>query len=139
MAKIEKKKEPIIVGTWVNGDEYETDVEYQVSRKARGLAVRAVDRFDGERAEVYDVKWDGEALTFSTHWPSTGRFVKCRLLAISPNRVDLTYTYTQQEMWHRKGAEPATAPSRRPPARSRVRKSLRAAVGERRRSALCDA
>ena len=133
MAKGAKTKELAIVGTWVNGDEYETDVEYQVSRNGRGLTVRAVDRFDGENAEVYDVNWDGEALTFSAHWPSTGRFVKCRLLAISPNRVDFTYTYTQQEMWHRKGAEPTTAPIRRRVARSRVRKSLGAAVGERRR------
>jgi hypothetical protein len=123
MAKAEKTKNPTIVGTWVNGHEYGTDVEYQVSQKAQGLAVRAVDRFDGERAQVYDVKWDGEVLTFATYWPSTGRFVKCRLLAISPNRVDFTYTYTHQEMWHRKGAEPVTAPNRRPAAGRGVRKS----------------
>lgn len=125
MAKGNKTENPTIVGTWVNGDEYETDVEYQVSRNGQGLAVRAMDRFDGERAEVYDVEWDGEVLTFSTHWPSTGRLVKCRLMAISPNRVDFSYTYTQQEMWHRKGAEPDTAPNRRPHARPRVRKSAK--------------
>ena len=117
-----RRKAQTLVGTWVNGDEYATEVEYHVSPRAKGFAVRAVDRFDGEKAEVYDVKWDGEALSFATHWPSTGRFVKCRLQAISPNRVDLTYTYTQQEMWHRKGAEPVAAPNRRPPARPRVRK-----------------
>jgi hypothetical protein len=76
-----------------------------VSPAGQGFAVQAVDRFDGEEAEVYDVKWDGEILSFATHWLSTGRFVKCRLLALSANRVDFTYTYTQQEMWHRKGAE----------------------------------
>lgn len=113
------------MGTWVNGDEYATEVEYQVSQRPRGFVVRAVDRFDGEKAEVYDVKWDGEALSFATHWPSTGRLMKCRFLAISPNRIDFTYTYTQQEMWHRKGAEPVAAPSRRPAARGGVRKRRR--------------
>lgn len=120
-----KRKPDTLVGTWVNGDEYATEVEYQVSQHTEGFAVRAVDRFDGEKAEVYDVKWDGEALSFATHWPSTGRFVKCRLQAISPNRVDFTYTYSQQEMWHRKGAEPLAAPNHRPAARRRVRKSAR--------------
>jgi hypothetical protein len=98
-------KSHTLVGTWVNGDEYATEVEYQVSPAGQGFAVRGVDRHDGEEAEVYDVKWDGEALSFATHWLSTGRFVKCRLQALSANRVDYTYTYTQQEMWHRKGAE----------------------------------
>jgi hypothetical protein len=118
-------KKPSLVGTWVNGDESETAVEYKVSLGARGLAVRAIDRFDGEKAEVYDVKWDGEVLTFATHWPSTGRFVKCRLLAISANRVDFTYTYAQQEMWHRKGTEPIPALSGRQAARPSIRKSAK--------------
>jgi len=109
----EESKTHTLVGTWVNGDEYATDVEYHVSQGSKGFAVRAIDRFDGEEAEVHDVKLDGEALSFATHWPSTGRFVKCRLLAISPNRVDFTYTYTQQEMWHRKEDEPIPPPNRR--------------------------
>ncbi len=99
-----------IVGTWVNGDECAAGVEYQVFEGQTGLAVCAIDRFDGEEAQVYDVKWDGEVLSFATHWPSTGRFIKCRLLLISPNRVDFTYTYTQQEMWHRKKSEPSPRP-----------------------------
>lgn len=108
----EERKTHTLVGTWVNGDEYATDVEYHVSQGSKGFAVRAIDRFDGEEAEVHDVKWDGEALSFATHCASTGRFVKCRLLAVSPNRVDFTYTYTQQEIWHRKEAEPIPLPNR---------------------------
>jgi hypothetical protein len=116
-----------LLGTWVNGDEYATEVEYQVSPAGQAFAVRAIDRYDGEEAEVYEVKWDGGALSFAAHWPSTGRFVKCRLQTISQNRVDLTYTYTQQEMWHRKGAEPG-APCdagrrRRQPRRSVARRA----------------
>jgi hypothetical protein len=73
-----------------------------VSAAGKEFTVRAIDRFDGEEGEVSDVKWDGTALSFAVHWKSTGRLVKARLHAISPNRVDYTYTFTQQEMWHRK-------------------------------------
>jgi len=114
-----------LVGTWFDGDEYETQVEYIVSCSRGRFTVRAVDRFDGEEGEVYDVKWDGNALSFAVHWNSTGRLVKARLLAISPSRVDYTYTYTQQEMWHRKGTEPTAPPNRRPARRSAIRASRR--------------
>jgi hypothetical protein len=124
---LQKKNEKphTLVGTWFNADEYETDVEYIVSRAGGSFAVCAVDRFDGENGEVYDVKWDGDALSFAVHWNSTGRLVKARLLAISPNRVDYTYTYTQQETWHRKGTEPSAPPNRRPARHGAIRKSRR--------------
>lgn len=116
------EKPHMLVGTWFNADEYETEVEYIVSGVEGSFAVRAVDRFDGEEGEVYDVKWEGDTLSFAVHWNSTGRLIKARLLAISPNRVDYTYTYTQQEMWHRKKTEPSAPPNRRPARRSPVRK-----------------
>jgi len=124
---VQKKKENpcTVVGTWFNADEYETDVEYIVAYAAGSYAVRAVDRFDGEEGEVYDVKWDGDALSFAVHWNSTGRLIKARLLAISPNRVDYTYTYTQQEMWHRKKPAPSAAPDRRPARQPAKRASRR--------------
>jgi hypothetical protein len=105
--QLQKKNEKphMLVGTWFNADEYETEVEYIVSCVEGSFAIRAVDRFDGEEGEVYDVKWDGDALSFAVHWNSTGRLMKARLLTISPNRVDYTYTYTQQELWHRKRTE----------------------------------
>jgi hypothetical protein len=112
------EKPHTLIGTWVNGEEYETDVEYIVSAAGEGFAVRAVDRFDAENGEVSDVKWDGNVLSFAVHWNSTGRFVKARFHAISPNRVDFTYTFTQQEMWHRKGTAPTDSSTRRPSRRS---------------------
>jgi len=111
-AQKKNEKPHTLIGTWINGDEYETGVEYIVSAAGRGFAVRAVDRFDGEKGEVSDVKWDGNVLSFAVHWNSTGRFVKARLLAISPNRVDYIYTFTQQEMWHRKGTALSGSPNR---------------------------
>ena len=42
-----RKQHPLI-GSWINGDEYATEVEYIISGTERRLAVRAVDRYDGE-------------------------------------------------------------------------------------------
>jgi hypothetical protein len=127
---VQKKNEKphTVVGTWFNGDEYETEVEYIVSSGKGAFTVRAVDRFDGEEGEVYDVKWDGDTLSFAVHWNSTGRLVKARLLVISPNRVDYTYSYTEQETWHRKGTEPSASPHRRP-ARQSVKRAARRGGG----------
>jgi len=102
-----------LIGTWINGDEYATEVEYIVSAIGKGFAVQALDRFDGERGEVYDVTWDGTALSFGVHWQSTGRFVKARFLAIYPNRVDYTFTVTKNEIWHRKKSKPTARPNGR--------------------------
>jgi hypothetical protein len=108
------QKPHTLIGTWINGDEYTTEVEYIVASAGESFAVRAVDRYGLEEGEVYDVKWDGTALSFAVHWSSTGRFVRARLQPISPNRVDYTYTFTEQETWHRKETEPTAAPNRRP-------------------------
>jgi hypothetical protein len=99
-----QKPHPLI-GAWVNGDEYETEVEYIVARVGKNFTVRAVDRFDGEEGEVQKVSYDDDTstLSFAVHWNSTGRFMKIRLMAISPNRVSFTYTFTENQMWFRKG------------------------------------
>lgn len=102
-----RKQHPLI-GSWVNGDEYATEVEYIVSGSERRFHVKAVDRYDGEVGEVRDISYDSgtSTLSFTVHWNSTGRFVKARLMAIAPNRVSYTYTFTESLMWFRKGTEP---------------------------------
>lgn len=124
-----RKPHPLI-GRWVNGDEYATEVEYIVSGAGGGFAVRAVDRYDGEEGEVHEVSYDGDSLTlsFAVHWNSTGRFTKVRLVAITPNRVSYTYTFTENQMWFRKGTEPGAAPNRRP-ARQRATRAAGRGVG----------
>lgn len=99
-----------LVGSWVNGDEYATDLEYLVAQAGDRFTVRAIDRFDGEEGAVYDVHYEAETstLSFNVRWSSTGRFLNVRLLAVSPNRVSYTYTYTENQMWFRKGTEPTT-------------------------------
>jgi len=119
--KSSKKAHPLI-GSWVNGDEYATEVEYIVSAVGGSFAVGAVDRYDGEEGEVYEVKREGNGLSFAVHWNSTGRFVKARLQPIGPNRVSYTYTVTQNEMWHRKGTGPTAAHHPARPRTLRVRR-----------------
>ena len=92
----------VLVGVWVSADEYASEVEYSVTAKGMTFSVKAIDGHDGEVADVFEVKWDGEVLSFATHWNSTGRFSRCRLEALSKNRVSLTYTYTDNEIFHRK-------------------------------------
>jgi hypothetical protein len=116
-----------LLGSWVNGDEYATEVEYIVSGEEPRFQVRAVDLYDGEVGEVRDVAYDDSTFTlsFSVYWGSTGRFVKARLVATSSNRVSYTYTFTENQMWFRKGTEPDALPNRRPAHRSAVRSSRR--------------
>lgn len=92
-----------LIGTWVTTDEYGSDVEYTVTDDEGTLTVKAIDPSDKEHAEIRDVEWDGDlTLTFSTYWPSTGRFSKCKFFLSSPNRVDFTFTYTDHDTLLRK-------------------------------------
>ncbi len=94
-----RKQHPLI-GSWVNGDEYATELEYIVSGSEHRFHLKAVDRYDGEVGEVRDISYDDGTSTqsFTVYWNSTGRFVKARLVVIAPNRVSYTYTYTESEM-----------------------------------------
>jgi hypothetical protein len=91
-----------LVGTWFNGDENASSVEFIVTRSGVSYAVHICDRFDGEVADVFETAWDGNILSFAAHWNSTGRFARYRLSLNSSNRLDVTYTYTDNEMYHRK-------------------------------------
>lgn len=115
-SKREGRKQHPLIGSWVNGDEYATEVEYVVSGSQSVFKVRAVDRYDGEEGEVRDISYDDEksTLSFTVYWNSTGRLIKIRMAAISANRVSYTYTFTENQMWFRKGTESGAAPSRRP-------------------------
>jgi hypothetical protein len=105
-----KPKSHPLVGTWFNADEYATEVEFTISRSGDSYAVRVCDRHDGEVADVFETAWDGRALSFAAHWNSTGRFARYRLLHLSANRIDVTYTYTEREMYHRKRTRPKPRP-----------------------------
>ena len=98
----QKPKRDLLLGTWFNADEVETGVEFTITRSGSSYAVRVSDCFDGEMADISEIAWDGTVLTFAAHWNSTGRLARYRLLLLSANRISLTYTYTDNEMYHRK-------------------------------------
>ena len=98
----EKPKRDLLVGTWFNADEYATEVEFTVTKPGDSYVVGVSDRYDGEVADIFETAWDGKVLSFASHWNSTGRLIRYRLLLLSANRIDVTYTYTDSEMYHRK-------------------------------------
>ena len=95
----------------MNGDEISSDVEYRISSKDGLYTVQAVDSFDGEEADVFDVQYQDDILSFATHWNSNGRLVKCKIKLLSENRIDFTYTYSNQEMWHKKQPNKSSDPT----------------------------
>ena len=101
-AKAKTKATDYLVGTWFNADEYGGTVEFTIRRNAEGYSVHACDRDDQEEADIFETNWDRTTLTFATHWNSSGRFARYRILLLSPNRISLTYTYTENELFHRK-------------------------------------
>ena len=102
---IPKKKQPSLVGTWCNADEYATEVEFVITNSGDTLSVRVCDRHDNEEADIFETAYDGSVLSFAAHWNSTGRFARYKLMLLSPNRLSVTYTYTDNEMYHRKRNE----------------------------------
>lgn len=101
----QKPKRDPLVGTWFNADEYDSDVEFVITRAGNSYAVQVRDRFDDEAADIFETTWNGRVLSFAAHWNSTGRFARYRLLLLSANRIDVTYTYTESAMYHRKSAK----------------------------------
>ena len=97
----QKPKRDFLVGIWLNGSEYASEVEFTITRSGDSYAIRLRDGYDGEESEVFEIAWDDGVLSFATHWKSTGRFARYRLSLTSANRLDVTYTYTDNEMYHR--------------------------------------
>jgi hypothetical protein len=91
-----------LVGSWISGTESGSEIEFVVKSHVSGFKVKAIDKFDGEVADVFEIKWDGRILSFGTLWNSTGRFLRCRFLATAKDEISYTYTYTANEIWHRK-------------------------------------
>ena len=90
----------MILGTWCNADD--ESVEFTVTHAGDGYVVQVRDSFDGEKADVFETRWEGGVLSFAAHWNSTGRFARYRLFLFSANRIEVTYTYTDHERYDRK-------------------------------------
>lgn len=78
------------------------DVEHRISTSKGEYKVAVTDTFDGEKAEVYDVKWDGDRLQYKVHWPSTGRFIEYSLTHLEKEKVGISFKYSAQDIWIKK-------------------------------------
>jgi hypothetical protein len=86
-----------LIGRWVSCDDWKSSVEHRISISKGEYKVSVTDLYDGEKGEVYDVKWDGTRLNYCVHWPSTGRFAKNSVALLEKGRLDLCYTYSEQD------------------------------------------
>ncbi len=100
-----QKKKDSFVGVWVSIDEpYTSTVHFTVKKDRQKYTVTALDADDGEKAEVYDVQWDGKSgvLRFSCYWESSGRFTKCKFMQTDEDKISMTFTYTDHDVLVRK-------------------------------------
>ena len=89
-----------LVGNWKAADDF-SDVVVSIVAATDGFSISVVDEGDSEAAEVFEPKYDGHVLSFAAHWPSNGRLIKYRFLLQSEGTIDVTYTYSGQEVWQR--------------------------------------
>jgi hypothetical protein len=64
-----------------------------VTERAGRVRVRAVDKADGEEAEVFDLKQSKRELSFAAYW-SSGQFTQYRLRLYGDTEVLVTFTFT---------------------------------------------
>lgn len=89
------------VGDWVPADMY-SDIVISIDKEGDVYQVSVVDSDDGEMAEVYEVRYENDELSFNVHWSSNGRFIKYGLILTTDKTVRLIYTYSGQETWVKK-------------------------------------
>jgi len=91
-----------LVGTWKCCDGF-SDTRINIKVRAGIFAVSVLHKYDGEQPRVYDITWNDrqQELSFAVHW-SSGRFVRYRFTpSLVEGRLDLTFSYTAQELWER--------------------------------------
>lgn len=94
-------------GTWIT-DEEDSDAAFVFTPKDGEIEVSGFCRSDGEKFEIKDTKWDGEALTFTARMPSTD-CVSINSFRIRPDgKADLTLTIF--EVWKKKDVKPGELP-----------------------------
>ena len=89
--RLQKGLAPLI-GRWAAADEWATNVELIISSSGGKIRVRAVDRTDGEEAEVMEVKTTKDTITFAAYW-SSGQLTKYRLRSIG-GELEAVFTYS---------------------------------------------
>ena len=90
-----------LIGEWVSSDGF-SNVVFRISLSGNKFTIDAVDEYDDEVAEVFEVAFVNNQLKFNVHWPSTGRFLKYTFLLTDKDTVSVNYTYSGQEFWKRR-------------------------------------
>ncbi|MFC3150026.1 hypothetical protein ACFOEK_03215 [Litoribrevibacter euphylliae] len=89
-----------LIGHWKSTDDFD-DVVVTITPKQNSFAVSVRDHADGEQAEIFETNYDGDTLSFAAHWASNGRLIKYRFLLQSEGTVNVTYTFSDQEIWQK--------------------------------------
>jgi hypothetical protein len=93
-----------LAGRWVAFDEWATDVKFVIRSVKGGFRVNVVDRWDGEKAEVFDVKATKTTLSFAAYW-SSGQLTKYRLRLLRDDQIHVVYSYTATNTFRRERAD----------------------------------
>ena len=96
-----------LAGTWVTEEE-DSDVAFVFTVNDGRFCVQGYRRSTGEAFEILNTTWDGEALTFTARFPSTGSMTRNAFRLRPDGRADLELTIF--ERWKKKDVNPGELP-----------------------------
>jgi len=94
-----------LAGTWkeVENNVLESSATFEIAVVDGQFVVSGTDVRDGTKFRISSVRWDGEKLHFTSVFPPTGHRVKHVVQAIKPGLMKHWITYTDVELWRRRG------------------------------------
>jgi hypothetical protein len=96
-----------LVGTWI-AEEDDSDVAFVISVEDNVFKVSGIYRSSGIPFDIYDVIWNGEALSFTARFQPTNTITKNVFRARTSDVADLALTV--YEVWIKKEAKPGELP-----------------------------
>ena len=96
-----------LVGTWITTDE-DSNAAFTFAVVGNRFRVSGFCRSDGEKFKITQVKWDGQALSFTARMPSTGWVTKNVFRVRRDGRLDLEVT--TYDVWKKKDVKPGEPP-----------------------------
>jgi len=96
-----------LVGTWISEDE-DTDTAFVVSAAGDAFHVSGFSRSSAIPFEIFDLTWDGEALSFRARFPPSNTITKNVLRARPDGAANLELTL--HEVWMKKDVKPGETP-----------------------------
>ena len=96
-----KGTQNLLCGTW-DCTEFASEVRFIITCKDGGMGVEVIDIADRERADVFEIFFKDDVLSFAAYWNSSGRFVRYKVRFTEGDELGVTYTYTAQTTFLRK-------------------------------------